>query len=667
MTTTAPAPTTFAEAQAILAANLPGYTRRPPQEALAAVIEQAIRDGQIALTEAGCGTGKSLAGLIPAIIKARQDGVRTVVATATKALQDQYAGHDLPFLEKYLGDFAWAILKGRSNYLCHAKAAEVSSPTPGQRTILKIVEAKQAMTGDRAEFPAVEDREWMDLSISASECPGKKNCPFAKECFAEKAKDRAAEADIVVTNLAYLLTDLVIRSQTEGAVSLLGEIDQLIIDEAHNLEDAATGALSDSIGPNAFARLARDVDNFLHDARLPENGYQIQVQAEELWAKVVTLYTDWLKRNRISKPEPMPLPVRTILDELKEEFFLLISAIDQSRGSVKDYRPEDPRDKLARYRLLRRLEDWKARLTNFVIDQPERTVRWVEQEEVSVRGRRELRTYLRSAPVHVGPFLRENLWSRTPAILMSATLAVGRKFDYIAERLGLDSLDEAPVEFITPSPFDFGRQARIYVPPKETPIPSGPTSQAWRAYAQQVTRHLVIEADGGALLLFTSRSGLNDTYRTLAEDFRSAGLTVLKQGDAPTPELIRRFKEGRGVLFGLKSFFEGIDVQGEACRLVVIDKLPFAVPTDVLVQARYAAYERRFPGRKSFSGMSMPTMALVLIQGFGRLIRHASDRGVVAILDPRLTSKNYGSQILNQLPPAPVTTDIHEAVRFFAG
>lgn len=261
------APATFSEAQDRLAAALPGYTRRPQQMLLAEQIEQAIAGGRIGLMQAGCGTGKSLAALIPAI----QSGKRTIVATATRALQGQYRTSDLPFLTEHLGlPFTWAVLKGRSNYACHARIAELADPTPAQRQIIADVKAADAgeheISGDRDELPAVSDREWSALSMSAAECPGKKNCPFAKQCFAEKAKARAAESRIVITNLAYLITDFVLRDQTDGTVSLLGEIDQLILDEAHNLEDAVTSALSDSIGLGTFARLARDADNFLHDA-----------------------------------------------------------------------------------------------------------------------------------------------------------------------------------------------------------------------------------------------------------------------------------------------------------------------------------------------------------------------------------------------------------------
>lgn len=660
MTTTAP-PQTFADVEAIFAEELPGYTPRPPQREAAAVIEQAVADGSIALVEAGTGTGKSFAGLIPLILAGIHAGKRAVVAVPVKALQDQYVG-DLRFLSRFI-KFTWAILKGRSNYYCHAAAGSLEFPTPAQQAAIQLVEINGTETGDRAEFAPMENGDWSGLSTSAAECPGKKNCKFGDVCFTEAAKDRAAGSQVVVTNLAYLMTDLVLRDQTGGAVSLLGDFDQLLIDEAHELEDSVTNALADSIGLGSMIRLTRDADNFLHDVGLEETAFRIRALAEPMWEKIDRAYDTWMQQNKITKPEPMGLPVETIITRLGDDIEGIVAAITSVRDQVSAYRADED-TKHAKYRALRKLDDWKGRWLAFATDAPDKTVRWVEREVQQVRGRKETRTYLRSAPVHAGPFLREHLWETTPTVMMSATLAVKGKFDYHAERFGLEGY--SPATFITPSPFDYSTQALVYVPQGDAPKPTGATAQAWRTYAITATQGLVTAAKGGALLLFTSRVGMNDTYRALADVFRSQGLTVLRQGDAEPPELIRRFKQGGAVLFGLATFFQGIDVQGDACRLVVIDKLPFAVPTDVLVKARSDAYDRKFGQKKSFAGLAMPAMAMMLIQGFGRLIRHVNDRGVVAILDPRLEGTGYGRQIEAMLPPAPVTTDIHEAVRFLS-
>jgi ATP-dependent DNA helicase DinG len=255
--------------------------------------------------------------------------------------------------------------------------------------------------------------------------------------------------------------------------------------------------------------------------------------------------------------------------------------------------------------------------------------------------------------------------------MMSATPAIGvspppaTDFRYITETLGLRPGEAAT--FDAGSPFDFRTQARLFVPARDVPAPSGPTQQAWRAFAQEATQHLVTQAGGGALLLYTSRTAMNDAHRRLAPVFESQGLLVLKQDSALPAQLVTAFKDnGNAVLFGLRTFFEGIDIQGDALRLVVLDKLPFAVPTDILFKSRCSRVDQLAGRKVSFYSLSVPEMSLVLIQGFGRLIRHRDDRGVVAILDSRLTSKSYGAAILDSLPPAPVTTDIREVAAFLS-
>ena len=675
-----PAPATFAEAQDVLAAALPGYTRRPAQMALAEVVEQAMDDRQAALLQAGTGTGKSMALLIPAILS----GLRTVVATSTKALQSQYAKNDLPFLAQHLGvDFEWAILKGRSNYPCHAKAEEIAQPSLRQQAVidrmaeLSTIEAvRDRQIIDREDFPALSNDDWRDFSMSASECPGAKACPFADKCFAERAKNKAAEAQIVVTNTAYLMQDLILSQATDGNVSLLGEIEQLIIDEAHNLPEAATGALEDTMGEGTFRKLARDMGGYLQseegDVAAAE---KIEQAADMLWAELATAHAAFIARAPKDKQkDPMPLPVATIIGEdLGPAFIGLYQAIKDAREAVKDTTVWDDCIKIVRQRLLRRSAGQLERLEAYTTDEPEKTVRWLEAEAKTFRGRTETRLILRSAPVSVAPFLRGALWNRVPAILSSATLTTGTKtvqgkkvpdFGYLADTLGL-SRDEA-VTFDAGSPFDYQRQVQLFVPGKDAPEPAGKTAAQWRTYAQGATNFLVTRSGGGALLLYTSRSALSDAYAALAPQFRREGLLVLRQDDAPPSELVRQFKDnGNAVLFGLKSFFEGVDIPTRALRLVVLDKLPFAVPSDLLYQARCEMINARYNDKwASFTRLTIPSMILVLTQAFGRLIRHIDDAGVVAILDNRLHTKRYGAGILKALPPAPQTSDIEVAATF---
>lgn len=686
----------FAQAQDSLAENLPGYTRRTHQMALAEVWEQAVADGRHALLEAGTGTGKSLALLIPAVIWAVRYGKRVIVATATKALQGQYAGKDLPFLQEHLGiDFTWAVLKGRSNYPCHAKIAELHVPTPEQAKVLALVEeisTPQAVldmeTADREDFPSLPENEWRDLAMGAGECPGAKHCPFGEKCIAERAKNKAAAAQVVVTNTAYLMTDLLLRNTTNGNVALLGEIDRVVIDEAHTLSDAATSALEETLSENAFLRLGRDMASYMDSEELDEDlALAVEPAARALWATVSRAYRAFAARERSS--DPMALSQAKMMgkelvmgEDLGPLVVALSLAVDRARTEIISHRVYDEDVKMRRSRLLNRSDRALAQIREYCLDSDDVTVRWAELMTSTWKGQQTERVLLRSAPVSVAPVLRKILWDAVPTALVSATLASGTKkkggpdFGYVAETVGLDQRlvdadgqprDPDAVEYSAGSPFDFPRQAVLFTPDENVPAPSGDTLPAWEGYSRSATKWLVEQSQGGALLLFTSRRNMNASYDLLAEGFRAQGLHVMKQGDAPNGELVRMMKEdGNAVLFALRTFFEGIDIQGSALRLVVLDKLPFAVPSDLVYKARADAMVRRHGRWADFDRIMVPQMVLILTQGFGRLIRHADDRGVVAILDPRLKSKGYGKKILRALPPARQTTDPRVAGEFLA-
>jgi ATP-dependent DNA helicase DinG len=670
MTTAAPVQN-FEEAQSVLAASLPGYVRRPHQVMLGNTIEQSIADGTTLMAQAGTGTGKSIAALIPSIIHAIRNDTRVVIATATKALQQQYKDKDLPFLAEHLGiPFKWAILKGRSNYACEAKVREVNGPSRAQSiaiTMLRDAE-KNGEILDRDGMPAVTDREWQQLSMTANECPGASNCPFAKagQCMPEKAKAVAADAHVVVTNIAYLLRDLKLRQQSDDNVQLLGEFSQLIVDEAHNLPDAVTSALADSIQAGSFIKLAGDLAGFLEEhANAPELGNEIGSAARRLFEAIDVIYAGFTRKGG-GKADPMPLYVDTIPanpqtiigDKLGPLFVALYQAIDTARTEVVRVRVYEEDEQLARYRLMRRTEDWLVRLRQYTMDEPEKTVRWVEQERNLRTG--ETKRLLCSAPVEVGRFLRSALWSKVPTVLMSATLANGGKFGFMAATMGL----EDPETYDAGSPFNYAEQAMLYVPGTDDPSPKDKAD--WTAWAPQVTRRLVLKSGGDALLLFTSRSAMENSYTVLAGEFEQAGIRVLKQGDMPNGQLVAEFKKGGAVLFGLKTFMEGVDIPGKALRLVVLDKLPFSVPTDIVIAARVAAYEKVHGHRSSFGGITIPQMQLVLEQAFGRLIRTVTDTGVVAVLDSRLSGTGWGKQIVSALPPAKRTTELTQAEAFLA-
>jgi ATP-dependent DNA helicase DinG len=625
--------------------------------------------GMHGLLQAGTGTGKSLAYLISAILS----GQRTIVATATKALQTQLAGKDLPFLEEHLGtDFTWSVIKGRANYPCHAQAEVIQHPGPAQAEViarmaeLSTDEAVRALEIiDREDFPDMTEEDWRPFAMSADECPGKKDCPFGGVCFAERAKAKAAQSQIVVTNTAYLLRDLLLRNQSAGNVQLLGEMSRVIVDEAHTLPDAARGALEDAIGEGQFIKLSKDLSAYMMREDLDRHlADVISTAAGVLWRKFAEVYVEWMEVRSRGKQDPMPLFQEQLIDVYGSYFMDLYQAIDAARTEVLRQRAYDDRQKMARTRLLRRTAKMLERIEAFTTDPDDKTVRWMQSQSSTFRGSQQQRLFLYSAPIHVGDFLRAVLWDQVPTIMVSATLATGTSFSFMEDSLGLRK-GEAEV-YDAGTPFNLREQALLFVPDGGKPDPSPKNRVAWRAYMQAATGHLVTASGGGALLLYTSRAEMNEAYEALADGFRDQGLHVMKQGDTTTGKLVEMMKsDGNAVLFALRTFFEGIDVQGRALRLVIIDKLPFAVPTDLVHQAREAAIiKARGDKWAGFEYLTIPEMILVLTQGLGRLIRHADDRGVIAVLDSRLMGKGYGTKIMRQLPGASVTTDSARAVEF---
>jgi ATP-dependent DNA helicase DinG len=641
-------PKTFAEAEAVLAEALPGYESRPQQQALAAAVENVLASGGQGLFEAGCGTGKSLGAMIPAILS----GKRTVVATATIALMEQYANKDVPFLQENLGvDFNWALLKGRSNYFCVAKAMGIAdrSKLPFD---LDSMEAELAAdpehSGDREHFktPVTKD-QFSYVSSTSNDCPGKSECPFAAECYSERAKAIAADADVVITNTAMLMTDLKIRKATDGAASMLGDYDALILDEAHELEEIATSQLQEGIKPSGIERLVSEVRNFAATQQrefsdIGQNVLDATNAAWEILPNEQSLSLGWFVQNG----EPF-----MVLVEALRDFAAQVSAI------IVDGKKAEGRRAI----LTRRAYNLVTKISNAILADDDVLVRWVEEEETKGRNARTIKV-LNTAPVHVGSFLQETIWENTPSALISATLSVSGKFDYLVNRLGLDN----PQTLNVGTPFDYDNQAMLFVPSKDMPSPKD--RGAWLTYSANTTLELVSKAGGGALLLFTSRSALNNAYDMLADRLRTMGYTPLRQygTDGTNKEIAAKFQaDENSVLFAVKSFFTGVDFAGDTCRLVVIDKLPFPVPTEPVFQARSNQIEKN--GGNSFGSLTIPAMTLTLVQGFGRLIRTKNDKGVVAILDSRLSGTGYGKGIVRSLPDSPVTTSLDQVQSFYEG
>lgn len=658
--TFSPAPSTWADVEQNFAKHLPGYEPRVPQQTMATAIEEAMIEGRHLLVQAGCGTGKSLGGVTPVLLQAIAQQTRVIVATATKALQEQYAVKDIPFLQEKSGiDFTWALVKGRSNYACQAKLnSDDNERNPIAEAVKAELAANEEHDGDREHFATeLDDRAWSKLSSSSNECPGKSECPFGAICFAEKIKERGNQVDLVITNQAMLMTDLVIREKTQGReqgpVAMLGDYGMVLFDEGHELPEYAGSALGNDFTGLGMSFLARDIATYaaLHGTDLQHRTDEMTGILERLSGLLIPLGGEavtlrWFTENF----EPF-----ADLNDLLKSYRLDIQGLRVSQDQDKQ--------EAKRKMLLTRLTNAMATLEEMMLSEDADRVRWVETYEV--RG--EPAWKMRVAPVQVGPWLKANLWEKVPSVVMSATLSAGRNrdgskdFSYIMRTLGLWDCSSVDVG----TPFDFGQQGLMYVPGPQVPNPKD--RNAWMSWNIGATLELIDKSKGGALLLFTSRTAMQQSYEALAERLDDRGLTSLMQGDGRTnKELARIFKEDEhSVLFALKSFFVGVDVPGEACRLVIIDKMPFPVPSDPIFRARSLAEERA--GRRPFSTLSIPMMTLTLEQGVGRLIRSKLDRGVVALMDSRLSSTPYGRSIVSALPEFPVTTKFSDVEAFYGG
>lgn len=653
-------PRTWADVEVNLAKELPGYEPRVPQQVLALSIQEAMTEGAHLLAQAGCGTGKSIGGTVPMILAAKAAGTRVVVATATKALQEQYAVKDLPFLQEKSGiDFTWALVKGRSNYVCQAKlAGDDMERHPVAVAVREELELIDGHDGDREHFVTeIDDMSWSKLSSSSNECPGKSECPFGAVCYAEAIKERGQQVDVVITNQAMLMTDVAIREKTrdreQGPVAMLGDYGMILFDEGHELPEYAMNALGNDITGTGLSLTVRDIVSFasLHGSDLSRRAEEMSVISDKLSQLLLPLGGEavtlaWFVENYEPFAEVM-------------ELFKLLRLDLQSLEIRSNADKENARRKI----LLTRSANALATLEELLMSEDADRVRWIEKYEV--RG--DQRWRMKVAPVQVGPWLQKNLWPFATSVIMSATLSAGvnsngsKDFSYIQRTLGLHNSRTVDVG----TPFDFGQQALMYVPGKEVPNPKD--RNAWMSWNFAATLELIDMAKGGALLLFTSRAAMKASFETLADSLENRGLTALMQGDGRTnKELARIFKEDEhSVLFALKSFFVGVDIPGNACRLVIIDKMPFPVPTDPIFAARSLAEERA--GRRPFSTLSIPMMTLTLEQGVGRLIRTKEDRGMVAIMDSRLSSTPYGRSIVNALPDFPTTTKLSDARDFFNG
>jgi ATP-dependent DNA helicase DinG len=607
-----------------LSGALAGFEPRPEQEALATEVASALESRDHLVAEAGTGTGKSLAYLVPALLS----GQRVVVATATKALQGQLLTKDVPAAAAVLGrPVRVAVVKGRQNYLCRKglqgvdqlgglfRTAEDAAGFERLRDWIAMTE-----TGDRAELDfEPSETLWSELSVGAERCAGRL-CPLVGSCFAEKARERAGEAELVIVNHALYFADLALRTRSDGA-AVLPEHEAVVFDEAHRLEEAAAAWFGGRISLARLRQLERDVERFCREeSRTPPARPLAEV--DRAGERLIGAFDPGSGRRRLTAADQA---------ELEEHGLVLASALGALAAALTGTGEDG--DALAR-RTLVAAEDVESCLA---LDDPDR-VSWAEPGAVAW------------APVDVSGLLCESLWeSGTTAILVSATLDPG----FVRRRLGLEDARE----LLLPSPFDYRDQALVYVP---TRVPEPRSPGYYDRLADEIVSLCRLSA-GRALVLTSS-------YRALDELDSRCGprlqFPVLRQGDAPRERLLERFRDDvDSILFATATFWQGVDIQGESLSLLVIDKLPFAAPGDPLVEARCERITRE--GGDWFAEYALPAAVLQLRQGFGRLIRGHGDEGVVAILDPRLRSRAYGRRFLEALPPAPVVADLGAVADFF--
>jgi ATP-dependent DNA helicase DinG len=633
-----------------IARALDGFEARPGQLEMADAVCATFGDGGVLLAEAGTGTGKTLAYLVPAILS----GERVLVSTGTKNLQEQIFFKDLPVLEASLGrPFKATYMKGRGNYLClHRFDTFRDGPsirTRDDEAHVRIIDdwRKTTETGDRAEIEDLpEDLHfWKEIAASTENCIGNE-CPQYAECYVTKMRQRAAESDIVIVNHHLLCADAALRQHAYGEV--IPECRYAVVDEAHQLEDVATQYFGRALSNYRVEDLARDVERAVSSGQITERerGDELRTDVDRLRDRAREFFGA-LQSLRFEGPgvgnAESRIRVRPRqLQKVYEEGAGLSGALDALEADIALARdvPEDVRALGRRAAELR--EDLKF-LTR--ADDPG----FVYYLEARGRG-----VFLRGSPIDVADIVRELLFDRMAGtVLTSATLAVDGSFEYVRGRLGIRNAQEVRLE----SEFDYATQAVLYLPP-QMPEPRSP--QFVHAAAREVIE-ILRRTEGRAFVLFTSYANLREVHAVAARELE---YPLLVQGEAPRSALLRAFKSTpNAVLLATSSFWQGVDVVGEALSCVIIDKLPFASPGDPITSARIEAINMR--GGSAFGEYQIPLAILTLQQGLGRLIRHRQDRGVLAILDPRLRTMQYGKRFLASLPPAPITNELSDIDDFF--
>ena len=638
-----------------LAAVLDGFEPRSSQQQMAEAVARVVTTGGVLLAEAGTGTGKTLAYLVPAILSGR----KTLVSTGTRNLQQQLIDKDVPLLQRALGPFRATCMKGRNNYLCLHRFEQArldERPRDDDtRVAMALIEhwAPRTQTGDRAEIADLpEDLPfWHTIAATTENCLGSE-CPRYGDCFVTRMRQEAAEADVVVVNHHLLCADAALRRHSFGEV--IPECQVGIIDEAHQLEDVATQYFGLSVSNFRIEQLFTDAAAIRTSPLFVphEDSAAIARAIEGLAVTSRAFFLDLQTRRPGVRQaadgsatlfdERLRVTGEVLAEAAGESGLQLIealSSLEEALALLKDA-PEDLRA------IAKRAGEIRDDLKFLLRAEAEDYVYFLE-----LRGRH---VALRAAPIDVSHIIRDVLIDRLPSlVLTSATLSIGGSFGYVRARLGVGE----SLEVTVPSEFDYPTQALVYLPRR---MPDPRTREYAAALADEAAA-LLTASEGRAFLLFTSYAALRDAHARLSTRLP---YPMLVQGTMPRGVLIDQFRRTpNAVLFGTASFWQGVDVVGEALSCVIIDRIPFASPGDPVVAARIEALQRR--GIDAFAGFQVPLAILTLLQGVGRLIRHRQDRGVIALLDPRLQSMGYGRRFLNALPPAPVTRRPEDVTKFF--
>jgi ATP-dependent DNA helicase DinG len=641
---------------------------------MAQAVEQALAEKRHLIVEAGTGTGKTLAYLLPVI----RSGKRVIISTGTKNLQEQLFYKDIPFLEQTLypnggGKLNVCYMKGRNNYLCKKKLYDLTDQPvlSGLEEIehYRAIAAweKTTHTGDRAELASLPEASalWHKLDARSDTCLGQK-CSAFETCFITEMHRRAQESDIIIVNHHLFFADLAIKQASEYApdAGILPEVGAVIFDEAHELEDVAGSYFGVSVSNQRLEELARDVEaslmrNKMLSATVVGAVRSLRERSQLFFSVLPQGEGRFAFENR-----------REFMEENGDEFIGLQQSLQRLVSELQNL----PSKSEEVFTFSRRAQELQVQLGFLMESEDHNTVFWIERRGRGFSPRRHRDTehakeaaeasrgamggrqnvYLQATPIDVAPILQRTLFEPLEtAVLTSATLAVGGGFEYMRRRLGLEHVREV----VLPSHFDYQKQALFYVPP-DLPDPRTPQ---FAAKAADCIRRLLEITRGRAFVLFTSYAQMNEIYHRLLGELE---FPMLLQGDAPKSALLEEFRlTPHAVLFATSSFWQGVDVQGQQLSCVIIDRLPFAVPSDPVVAARVKSIDAE--GGNAFFQYQVPAAVITLKQGFGRLIRSLHDRGLLTLLDNRILKKAYGRTFVESLPPYRRTTDLREVEAFF--